>query len=120
MEKLGLETLITTSDNEGGGGNSDFGGDGTRKMAATPSRRNVTGTKGRFGGSCAADTRKKSVSSTKSSKAAASRAVRPDLGTVLGSVPASAITTKESSPSQSGSTLGTLSSLLFGRKGGLL
>lgn len=120
MEKLGLETLITASDSESGGENSDFGGDGTRKTAATPSRRGVTGAKGRFGGSCATDTRKKSVSSAKNGKAAASRAVRPDLGTVLGSVPASATTTKESAPSQSGSTLGTLSSLLFGRKGGLL
>jgi len=45
--------------------------------------------------------------------------VRPDLGTVLGSVPAKrSRDSEEVSPSPG--TLGTISSLLFGRKGGLL
>lgn len=45
--------------------------------------------------------------------------VRPDLGTVLGPVPAKrGRDSEEVSPSPG--TLGTISSLLFGRKGGLL
>jgi trafficking kinesin-binding protein 1 len=45
--------------------------------------------------------------------------VRPDLGTVLGSVPAKRSRESEEYSSSPG-TLGTISSLLFGRKGGLL
>lgn len=45
--------------------------------------------------------------------------VRPDLGTVLGSVPAKRSRDSEEVSPSSG-TLGTISSLLFGRKGGLL
>jgi hypothetical protein len=45
--------------------------------------------------------------------------VRPDLGTVLGSVPAKRSRDSEEASSSPG-TLGTISSLLFGRKGGLL
>jgi hypothetical protein len=45
--------------------------------------------------------------------------VRPDLGTVLGSVPAKrSCESVEANPNLG--TLGTISSLLFGRKGGLL
>lgn len=45
--------------------------------------------------------------------------VRPDLGTVLGSVPAKrSRDSVEANPNPG--TLGTISSLLFGRKGGLL
>jgi len=45
--------------------------------------------------------------------------VRPDLGTVLGSVPAKRSRDSEEVKPSPG-TLGTVSSLLFGRKGGLL
>ena len=45
--------------------------------------------------------------------------VRPDLGTVLGSVPPKR-SRESSEASPSPGTLGTISSILFGRKGGLL
>jgi hypothetical protein len=45
--------------------------------------------------------------------------VRPDLGTVLGSVPAKRSRDSIETDPNPG-TLGTISSLLFGRKGGLL
>ncbi len=112
MEKLGLETLISSSTDECEGNLSGGGGD-ARKMVA--SRRIVTGAKSRSG---SATTDAKSRSSSKSKSVV--RAVRPDLGSVLGSVPSPPATKDGGAASQPSSTLGTLSSLLFGRKGGLL
>lgn len=48
--------------------------------------------------------------------------MRPDLGQVLGTVPQNGPKSEpeQQNPSVASSTLGTISSLLFGRKGGLL
>ncbi|XKL63214.1 hypothetical protein PGB90_005578 [Kerria lacca] len=108
VEKLGLETLISSTINETEE-NAKSGSD-TRKIVT--SRRVTTGSKNKRDSS--GDGKSKT-----SPKARTGRAVRPDLGTVLGSVP-SPLVIKENVSSQSSSTLGTLSSLLFGRKGGLL
>lgn len=113
MEKLGLETLISPSDNE----EADVNSSRSDVHKVVSSRRgNRVGRNGCNGGSGNSATDGKSKSSSKTRSA---RAVRPDLGTVLGSVPSSPAT-KENAPIQTSSTLGTLSSLLFGRKGGLL
>ncbi|XP_065213636.1 trafficking kinesin-binding protein milt isoform X2 [Planococcus citri] len=102
VEKIGLETLISPQSSD----SSEIGAIPTnesRKVVTKPgSSRN-----------------RHSLSDTKSKSKRSARAMRPDLGTVLGSVPTPPVT-KENTPSQSSSTLGTLSSLLFGRKGGLL
>lgn len=45
---------------------------------------------------------------------------RPDLGQVLGTVPQNGPRTEPEQSSVTSTTLGTISSLLFGRKGGLL
>lgn len=98
LEKIGLQTLI-----------SPIPSDAEDNSITSESRKVVT----------KSTSKNRNSQDSKSKLRKNTRAIRPDLGTVLGSVPSSPAT-KENAPSQPTSTLGTLSSLLFGRKGGLL
>lgn len=60
-----------------------------------------------------------SVPQRRSRRPSQSGKVRPDLGTVLGTVPGPSPATPTAQEASSG-PLGTISSMLFGRKGGLL
>lgn len=102
VEKIGLETLISPPACDPGDPSNIIGNESRKVVTKPGSSKN-----------------RNSLNDTKSKSKRTARAVRPDLGTVLGSVPTPPVT-KENTPSQSSSTLGTLSSLLFGRKGGLL
>ena len=113
VEKLGLETLIASNGTETDDTMVAGGGPGCEGRAALAMRRAASGgtRMGRNGVGGDAKSRSRNKA----------RAVRPDLGTVLGSVPAAPVTKESQAPAATASsTLGTLSSLLFGRKGGLL